>query len=154
MIQPLRTLHWRAFVALGLVLPAILVAGLAFRRPRQQLSVPAAQLPASANLVKKSETLWQKHTIQSQFYRDSNRPGETYIVLYPAQEANEPDLLLYWSTDQPQGDSLPAHPRLLGPFMKAKAFILPANIERTGYLVLFSLPHHTVFDIARIESLP
>jgi len=27
------------------------------------------------------------------------------------------------------------------------------SLGRTGYLVLFSLPHHTVFDVARVETL-
>ncbi len=159
MIQPLRTVHRRAFVALAVVLPAILLVGLRARHPSQRSSAPAARLPASAYLVRKSESLWQKHTIQSEFYSVSKSPGDIFVVLnpvvlHPPQEAIEPDLLLYWSTDQPQGDSVPAHARLLGAFVAGKAFTLPLSLERTGYLVLFSLAHHTVFDTARVETLP
>jgi hypothetical protein len=158
MIQPLRTVHRRAFVGLALVLPAILLVGLAARHPRQRVSVPAAQLPNSAHLLRKSDSLWQKQTIRSEFYSDSDHPGDIFVVLSPVvlrppQEANEPDLLLYWSTDQPQGDSVPAHERLLGVFVAGKVFTLPMSLGRTGYLVLFSLPHHTVFDTARVETL-
>jgi len=116
--------------------------------------MPAAQLPGSAQLVRKSDGLWQKHQIVAEFYSDSNRPGDIYLVLYPPPKAIEPDLLLYWSLEAPQGDSLPAPARLLGAFVAGKAFTLPLSVERTGYLLLFSLPHHTVFDSAKIESLP
>ena len=158
MIQPLRTVHRRAFVALALVLPAILLLGLGARYPRQRLSLLATQLPNSTHLLRKSDTLWQKHAIQSEFYSDSDHPGDIYLVLNPvvlhtAQEPSEPDLLLYWSTDQPQGDSVPSPARLLGPFIAGKVFTLPMSLGRTGYLVLFSLPHHTVFDVARVETL-
>jgi hypothetical protein len=158
MIQPLRTTHRRAFSALALVLPAILLVGLGARHPHQRLSVPAPQLPNSAHLFRQSDTLWQKHTIQSEFYSDSNHPGDMFVVLNPValhpQEAIEPDLLLYWSAEQPQGDSVPAHARLLGVFIAGKVFTLPMGLGRTGYLVLFSLPHNTVFDTAKVETLP
>jgi hypothetical protein len=157
MIQPLRTVHRRAFVGLALVLPAILLVGLGARHPPQRLSVPAGQLPNSAHLLRKSDTLWQKQTIESEFYSDSNHPGDMFVVLnpvgHPAREVIEPDLLLYWSTDQPRGDSVSSHSQLLGAFIAGKVFTLPMSLGRTGYLVLFSLPHHTVFDVARVETL-
>jgi|SRR5579863_997479 len=158
MIQPLRVVHRRAFVALALILPAILLVGLGARRPGQRLSTAAAQLLNSAHLFRKSATLWQKQTIQSEFYGDSNHPGAIFVVLnpvvlHPAQEAIEPDLLLYWSVARPQGDSLPANSRLLGAPVAGKVLALPLGVER-GYLVLFSLPHHSVFDTARIDGLP
>lgn len=157
MIQPLRTMHRRVFVALALALPAILAVGLGARHPHQRLSAPAAQLPNSARLLRKSDRLWQKHAMQSELYSDSEHPGDIYLVLNPvaldtAQETIEPDLLLYWSAEQPQGDSVPDHARLLGPFIAGKVFNLPMSLGRAGYLVLFSLPHHTVFDTARVES--
>jgi hypothetical protein len=153
MIQPLRTMHRRVFVGLALLLPAILLVGLGARFPRQRLSAPADQLPNSAHLMRKSDTLWQKHAMQSEFYSDSEHPGDIHLVLQSTQEAIEPDSLLYWSTDQPQGDSVPAHAQLLGAFIAGKVFTLPSSLGRTGYLVLFSLPHHTVLDVARVEPL-
>src|SRR6476469_1315266 len=114
MIPTLRTGHRRAFVALAFVLPAVLVVGLESRRMPSRVQV--LQLPSSACLVRESDTLWQMHTIQTAFYRDSNRSGDIQVALRPAQELNEPDLLLYWSVEQPTGDSLPAAAQLLGPF--------------------------------------
>jgi hypothetical protein len=158
MIQPLRIAHRRVFVALALVLPAIILVGLGARPPRQRLIVPAAQLSNSL-LLRKSDTLWQKHALRSEFYRYSKTPDDIFVVLnpvalHPTPEAIEPDLLLYWSVDQPQGDSVPGRARLLGPFIAGRVVNLPMSIGGTGYLVLFSLPHHTVFDTAKVETLP
>ena len=154
MIQPLRTVHRRAFVALAFVLAAVLVAGLGARLPRVPSRVQVFQLPSSAYLVRKSDTLWQTHTIQTEFYSDSNRSGDIQVALRPSQELKEPDLLLYWSVEQPTRDSLPAAAQLLGPFAAGKVFGLPLNVDRAGYLVLFSLAHHGLFDTAKVEKLP
>jgi len=154
MIQPLRAVHRRAFVALALVLPAILLIGLGARRPHLGPSAHATDVPDTGNMVRESSTLWQKHSIQSRFYRKPDRPLDTYVVLLPAEELNEPDLLLYWATNVPQGNILPGEARLVGPFITGKAFLLPLNEKPAGHLVLFSPAHQTVFDIARVEKLP
>ena len=154
MIQPLRAVHRRAFVALALVLPAILLIGLGARRPHQGRSAHATDAPDTGNMVRESSNLWQKHSIQSRFYRKPERPLDTYVVLLPAQELNEPDLLLYWATNSPQGNVLPGEAQLVGAFTAGKAFLLPLHEKRAGHLVLFSQAHQTVFDTARVERLP
>jgi hypothetical protein len=97
--------------------------------------------------------MWQKHAIHSNFYSRSDRPQDIYLVLQPAQELNEPDLLLYWVTNVPQGNDLPPDAQLVAAFATGKAFLLPLEEKRAGYLVLFSPAHQTVFDIARVEKL-
>ena len=154
MIQPLRAVHRRAFVALALVLPTILLIGLGARRPRLGPSAHATDAPDTGNMVRESGNLWQKHSIQSRFYRKPERPLDTYVVLLPAQELNEPDLLLYWATNSPQGNVLPGEAQLVGAFTAGKAFLLPLNEKRAGHLVLFSQAHQTVVDSARVEKLP
>lgn len=154
MIQPLRAVHRRAFIALAFVLPTILLVGLGSRRPHPDRNAHAAQVPASATLVRESSGLWQKNAIQSKFFSKSDRPQDIYVVLQPARELNEPDLLLYWTANTPLGNSLPAHAQLMGIFLAGKSFSLPLNVDRAGHLVLFSLPHQTVFDTARVEKLP
>jgi hypothetical protein len=154
MIQPLRAVHRRAFVALALVLPVILLIGLGARRPRLGPSTHATNVPDTGNMVRESSTLWQKHSIQSKFYRKPDRPLDTYVVLLPAEELNEPDLLLYWATNAPQGNVLPEEAQLLGAFTTGKAFLLPLNGKGDGDLVLFSPAHRAVFDTARVEKLP
>lgn len=154
MIQPLRTVHRRAFVALAIVLPAILLLGLGSRRSRPGPGGQTADLPATAYVVRESSNLWQKHPIQSRFYSSPDRPQDIYLVLQPAQELNEPDLLLYWVTNAPEGDVLPAGAQFVHAFTTRKAFLLPLEEKRAGHLVLFSRAHQTVFDTARVEKLP
>jgi hypothetical protein len=154
MIQPLRVVHRRAFVALALVLPAILLIGLGARRPRPGPSAHTTDVQGTGNMLRESSTLWQKHSIQTRFYSEPDRPLDTYVVLSSAEELNEPDLLLYWATNAPQGNVLPAEARLVGAFTKSKVFLLPLNEKGAGHLVLFSPAHQTVFDTARVEKLP
>jgi len=154
MIQPLRVVHRRASVALAVVLPAILLIGLGARRPGIDPRARATDVPDTGNIVRESSNLWQKHSIHSRFYRKPDRPLDTYVVLLPAEELNEPDLLLYWATNVPQENILPGEARLVGSFTTGKAFLLPLNEKPAGHLVLFSPAHQTVFDIARVEKLP
>ena len=105
-------------------------------------------------MVRESSTLWQKHSMQSRFYSEPDRPLDTYVVLSSAEALNEPDLLLYWATNSPQGKVLPGEAQLVSAFTTGKAFLLPLNQKRAGYLVLFSPAHQAVFDTARVETLP
>ena len=98
--------------------------------------------------------MWQKHTIQSTFYSRSDRPQEIDVVLQSARDLNEPDLLLYWADNAPHGNVLPAEPKLVGAFKRGEAFPIPLSEKRTGYLVLFSSAHQSVFDTATVEKLP
>ncbi len=154
MIQPLRVVHRRAFVALALVLPTILMIGLRARRPGLDPRAHATDVLDTGNMVRESSNLWQTHAIQSRFYSKSDRPQDIYLVLQPAQELNEPDLLLYWVTNAPQGNVLPADAQLVAAFTTGKAFLLPLEEKRAGHLVLFSPAHQTVFDTATVEKLP
>ena len=154
MIQPLRAVHRRAWVALALVLPAIVLIGLGARRPWLTPSAHAAGVPITAHVVRESSNLWQKHAIQSKFYGTSDRPQDIYVVLQPAEELNEPDLLLYWASDAPQGNVLPGNAQVVGAFTTGKAYLLLLNEKPAGHLVLFSPAHQTVVDYARVEKLP
>jgi hypothetical protein len=154
MIQPLRVAHRRAFVGLAVVLPAILLIGLGARTSRPGDGVLIPDVPAPANVVRASSNLWQNHTIHSTFYSRSDRLQEVDVVLQSAQDLNSPDVLLYWADNAPQGNALPGDAKLVGSFRNGKAFLIPLNEERTGYLVLFSSAHKSVFDTARVEKLP
>lgn len=154
MIQPLRAVHRREFVALALLLPAILLMGLGAQRPGPSPGANATDVEGTGNMVSESSNLWQKHSIRSKFYSKPDRPLERYVELLPAQELNEPDLLLYWAANPPKGNVLPAEVQLLGPYGRGRAFLLPLNEKRAGHLVLFSPAHQTVFDTAAVEKLP
>src|SRR5208282_4000730 len=153
MIQPLRTMHRRAFVVLALILPAILLAGIEARHPGKSPTGRSPELPPTAYLVRESNGLWTQHSIATKFYGRADRPKDIYVVLRPMQPLNEPDLLLYWSTNSPQGNSLPSESVLVAPYSADGAFALPLEKERAGNLILFSLAHQTVFDSARVEKL-
>lgn len=154
MIQPLRTLHRRAFVALALVLPALLLIGLGARRPRPGPNPHATDVADTGNMVREASILWQKHSIQSKFYGKLDRPHEVYVVLQPAQELNEPDLLLYWAANAPQGNILPGQAQFVGAFTTGTAFLIPSSEKSAGHLVLYSPAHKAVVDTARVEKLP
>ena len=154
MIQPLRAVHRRAFVALALVLPSILLIGLGARGPREGSGANAPDVLAAGNMVSESSNLWQKHSIRSEFYSKPGHPLERYVVLLPSQKLNEPDLLLYWSANAPEGNVLPGDAQLLGAYSTGPAFLLPLNENSAGHLVLFSPAHQTVLDTAAVEKLP
>jgi len=115
MIQPLRTAHRRAFVALSFVLPAILVAGLAARHPRSSTGGTAASDEALDYAATKSDKLWQKHAIQAELHRNTGH-SQIDVVVKVSHQVNEPDLLLYWAASEPQGNTLPRQALLLRAF--------------------------------------
>jgi hypothetical protein len=154
MIQPLRSVHRCVFSGLAVLLPAIFLAGLAARYSRPRTSMEAPQLPSSARLVLKSDELWKKHPIRSQFYRDANDPHGVHVVLRPLREVNEPDLLLYWSAAEARGGALPAEAQLLGSLVAGKAWPLPQEAGPTSHLILYSLAHQVTVDSATVEKLP
>ena len=155
MIQPLRTVHRRAFFGLAVVLPAILWAGLAARpRPAPLASAEASHLPPSAYLRKRSDRLWHMHPIHSEFYANPNNSHEVYAVFHSEQDLNDPDLLLYWCDKDSLGSTLPSLARLLGAFGLKRAFALPLEAEHGGQLILYSLPNTAIIDTATLENLP
>lgn len=139
MIQPLRTIHRRAFVALTFVLPAILFVALGARH-----TVPPARLGLTG-------VLWPKGTVQSSLQGDS---GNIAVILHTVNAFNEPDLLLYWTPAAPAGNVLPAEARLLGPFAVERPFQLPRDRRVPGQLVLYSLAHQSIIDAIALENLP
>jgi len=149
MIRPLRTAHRLAFYGMAVLLPAVLIAGLTARPSSHVSEVSASQRALSARLVRQSEGLWKKHPIRSEFYRDADK---TSVLLVPKGSLNEPDVLVYWVVSPPTEQSLPDNAQLLGPFVPGHP--VPVTAERDGYLILFSLPHNKILDVASVEKLP
>ena len=100
--------------------------------------------------MRKSNGLWRKHPIRSEFYRDAQH---TYVELWPAQDLAEPDLLLYWTGRATPESGLLPESRLLGTFAPGKAFALPPE-NGASSLVLYSLAHQVVVDTAALEKNP
>jgi hypothetical protein len=154
MIQPLRAVHRRTFLALTAVLPAILIAGLGARHPNLRAVVKAEELSSMAHLPAAPHLQWQKHAIRSEFYTSVQEPDKVSLLLQLPSELNEPDLLLYWADRQAQGNQLPAQARLLGSFTSGRTFSLPQDARQSGLLMLYSLAHREVVDTAAVEKLP
>jgi len=153
MIQPLRTAHRRVFVGLALVLPALLVVGLGARPPVMRPLMSARTATTLENPIHASPVMWQRHGIESAFYRSGTGSGQVSVVLTPKDEMAEPDLLVYWASGEAQGNSLPPGAELLGAYASGRSFLLPRTAG-AGRIILYSLAHQEIVDSAVVESLP
>jgi hypothetical protein len=139
-IQPYRTLHRRVFLVLTVLLPAVLVGGLHFRhRPLR------ATAPEDKQFAVVSETTghWQKEKVRIRLLRTSGEPA-TWVQLSPAHPLPVPDVLVYWSSQLPDKNVLPADARFIGPLDPAVHYRLPQ--ASGGHIVLYSLPLHRIVD--------
>ncbi len=146
MIQPLRTVHRRAFVALALILPAVLLIGLMARRPPLQADSKRHNLEGWQS-IQESDHLWAKHSIRSLFVRNTSDPIAVHVVLQPIGDFSVPDLLVYWSPELSASDNLPTNAVLLGAFENKRPMRLQGRGNQ-GFLILYSLAHHSVVDSA------
>jgi hypothetical protein len=110
-------------------------------------------------VVRKSDRLWHKHTIQTEFYNDVNHPQQIYVALRPVQDFSEPDLLLYWAKEGTadkgtSGSALPAQAKLLAAIRSDALVALPEDAKQGGQLVLYSVAHQAIVDAAVVERLP
>jgi len=154
MIQPLRSAHRHAFIALAVLLPAVIVLGLYSRPPQASRGSGWTEIPDSARPCTPSPPIWRTHSIQTEFYCAPAGADGIYVVLTPAEALQEPDLLLYWSASEPSGERLPPDARLAGPLITGRAISLPQTPSQKGYLLLFSLPNGRVMDVAPVEKVP
>jgi len=149
MIQSLRVAHRRAFLALAFALPLVLLVGLGARR---QMSSNSAELPATFRLVKSEADVWKKHSQPVAFYAHSQNLSQIYVSVTELP-LTDPDLLLYWSHEHEPANSLSADAQLLGPIAPGRPYPLDSNLK-SGYLVLYSLAHQQVVDVAKVEKMP
>jgi len=122
MIQPLRRAHRYAWLALGIVLPALLIAGLAARPPQtleeRVMDRMTLRLPNGTEMVADSRELWGK-------------------------AVDAPDPLIYW-TRTPAAFS---GAQLVGSLQRGRRTVL-ALPGSGGYLILYSLAHREVLASA------
>ena len=150
MIHPLRQLHRRTFLALGLILPAALVIGLAIRPPIPAIA-DASPLPAS---IWQRGDLFGKAPVQVRLLSAPGQNGDAALVLSAAKDFLKPDLLVYWVAGQPAiTDSLPGDAVLLGPFSSPMLPLPTEAVRRSGVLVLYSLADNEITDVSRPVQL-
>ena len=149
MIQPLRRIHRRAFLALAVVLPTIFVAGL---RGRHTWPVAPIDNPASSGLTLliESDEGWHTLHIRQRVFTAADEDPARRLRLEPQQVILEPEVLVYWSSHSPEGISLPEAARLLGKFDPAGIYLLPGSVDEGGFLLLFSNARQSVLDWAPV----
>jgi hypothetical protein len=147
-IQPYRTLHRYAFLLQLVLLPAILVAGLHYRR---RMPLPTAPDQSKFSTVRETDGYWQSQKIHVSLLRKSGEPG-TWFRLTPLRALQSPDVLVYWSAQLPDHHTLPADARLLGPLHPMVPYRLPESSD--GHLVLYSLPLNHVIDSTSLGMQP
>ena len=132
MIQPLRKIHRRAFLASAVVLPILFVSGVASRQPLPEAPATPSQTP---RLAKISETAFRVNgaTLTTRVFKYD---GTLALQISTATPLLAPDVLVYFSaaspTQAPTNDSL-----FLGAFIPGQLYPLPKNPR--GYITLYSL---------------
>lgn len=148
MIQPYRTLHRRVFLILLGLLPALLAAGLHYRRQPVGVTTPEN---TQFTLISESPGHWQTEKIRIRLRRSSGEPA-IWFQLTPDRPLPVPDVLVYWSAQYPDKNVLPADARLIGPLDPEAHYRLP--VPSAGYVVLYSLPVHRIVDSAPFGKEP
>jgi len=129
MIQPLRQIHGRMFLALGIVLPILFVAGVRSRRiPTSKAQTEARTSPANAERT----ILIGGIRLGARVFRDASGTG---IEISSSSELLAPDVLVYASAGESK--QLPSDAVLLGAFVSGKAYRLPSGNSR--FILLYSL---------------
>jgi hypothetical protein len=131
MIQPLRRVHARAFLALGIFLPILFIAGV--RSRRISASVPIARTQATSALSERTITI-DGARVTAKVFREGTG---TSVEISSTPELLVPDVLVYASTSEPKND-VSTDAVLLGPFVSGKAYRLPSVNSR--FVLLYSLP--------------
>ena len=154
MIRPLRQRHQRIVIALGILLPAAFVMGIAARRPIPIVSQLPSVLGTAAQPFKsvawQRNDLFAKSAIQVRLWREHSSAGRFAVSLSAVSDFVKPDLLVYWSAEAASVTNvLPDNAILLGAFA-SQTLPLPEAAEKSaGMLLLFSLADNEIVDVSR-----
>jgi hypothetical protein len=168
MIRPLRHRHRRAFFALGILLPAALVAGLAVRRSEpviQTAEVFAVEQPHLEQVVWERGDLWSQFPIRTRLLSSAAAGQKFAVELTITKDIVKPDLIVYWVPGNLKvASSLPDNAILLGAFVQTTPTQLSLPVEaitnKNGVLLLYSLADHEVvavskpLEIGKVATLP
>ena len=97
MIQPLRTIHRHAFIALAALLPIILAAALIARHRIPAVRPAIFSISQDAIRLKHASATWNNNSFDTEFYSEPKNPSGVLAVLKTRRNLDAPDLLLYWS---------------------------------------------------------
>ena len=133
MIQPLRRYHRFSFYSLGVLLPVLFSAGLVARRSLVSLQPTSDRIhltmPSGTAMVTDSRELW-------------------------GRAVDDPDVLVYWTEDEPELDSLPVNAHLLGSLQAGRNRVLrvPRGDRNPGYIILYSLAYQKPVAKAKVPK--
>ena len=133
MIQPLRRVHARAFLALGIFLPILFVAGVRSRRTSAATPVAQTQTHTTSALSERTTTI-EGARVTAKVFREGT---DTAVEINSRPELLAPDVLVYASTSESKSDVL-ADAVLLGPFVSGRTYRLPST--NSHFVLLYRLP--------------
>jgi hypothetical protein len=155
MILPLRQRHRVMVLALGALLPAAFVFGIASRQSVPLIpALPGnlAHQPDQALAKWMREDLWAKSQLRTRLLTDSTESSLALEVTAP-ELVVKPDTLLYWIPGNPEfNESLPNDAVLLGAWMQdpVRPLNVPASAKgNQGRLVLYSLADHEIVNVTK-----
>jgi len=137
MIQPLRQLHRRSFLVLGIALPVLFVDGIV---SRQSLPKTAGDRTVAGELTPETEQTVQVNCFSVRLRTGRDREG---MVLHISSRnaLNEPDLLVYASPMESKG-AVTENATFLGEYAPGNSYRLPK--DGAEFVVLYSLGHQEV----------
>jgi hypothetical protein len=142
MIQPLRRVHARAFLALGIFLPILFIAGVKSRRISASVPIAKAQTHATSALSERTITV-DGARVTAKVLRDG---ASTAMQISSSPELLAPDVLVYASTSEPK-NHVSTDAVLLGAFVSGKTYRLPSANSR--FVLLYSLPRRQLLAAFR-----
>ena len=159
MIRPIRLTHRCILLSLSVVLPLVLFAGIAARKPAASMTtIPvglySAPRPSTPALWVRGDLIPGMHC-QISLFRET-LSGAFSITCTAAPAVTKPDTLVYWSPSMVSDtEKVPDNAALLGAF-DAPSLILPSEAIRgaNGVLVLFSLADNEIVGVSQPFSTP
>jgi hypothetical protein len=159
MIRPLRQVHRRVLITLGIVLPMAFVAGMAERQVFPAMDALPARLAMPQNfpaLVWERTDFFVQLPVRVRLLREQPNAGHCALELTPGRDFAKPDVLVYWAPGNPSlTNGVPADARLMGVMGSGPVFPIPeASSRQTGVLMLYSLADDEVLDVSKTLETP
>ncbi len=153
MIYSLRQKHRQIFGVLGVLLPLMLVIGIAARRAVPPLEMLPPELSSVSQTFTATDTvhddLFAKAEVSVRVWKDL-QSGQLAVGFNAPKHLLKPDLLVYWTPSARQSlAELPADAVLLGAFAAGPLAVPPEAAEVAGALVLFSLGDQALVDVSK-----
>ncbi len=156
MILPLRQLHRRAILAMGIFLPVALATGLWLRVPVPTMSGLPPGLGQGLARQATNQTDWcctnlfQKFSITVRLFLERTPVPRALLSFSADRDFLQPDLLVYWLPGSPVVmDALPDNATLLGEFHSPTLLLPTEAASRPGVFVLYSLADNKIVDASR-----